>query len=490
MKIIFLITGTFFLSAVAFAQPKSRQLSSPAVAEIRLTLTPLKNSWIYFYNYYGKDDRFQLADSALLNNQSTAILRKSTKYPKGIYIVVSDRKTRLFELLMGDDQVFSIAADTSDFSNVQVTGSKDNTLYQDYTKFLSNLASKLNEIKRQLSGNPNREDSLKLQQEWVKESKKMKDYRETVSKENPGTFIADVFNAMKLPVVPELPNQSGGKADSLYPFRYTKEHYWDDFGFDNDGLVRTPVIEPKLDEYFRYYVSPHADSIISEIKYMLLYAREAKEMYRYLLARFTNKYISPEIMGQDKVFLYLFREHYLKGDTSLLTAKDKKTIMDRGWSLWFNQIDEPAAPLDLVTAAGIKVSLHNQKAKYTAVVFWDPDCGHCKETLPKIDSLYRSKWKAVGLKIYAVNIDNSKLKAWSEFINKHSLNEWIHVYQSKELIEAEAAISAVNFRQAYDVYKTPTLYLLDENKKIIAKQLDLAGIDQVLTEKEKAKGKK
>jgi hypothetical protein len=45
----------------------------------------------------------------------------------------------------------------------------------------------------------------------------------------------------------------------------------------------------------------------------------------------------------------------------------------------------------------------------------------------------------------------------------------------------------MNFRQAYDVYKTPTLYLLDDQKRIIAKHIDVPGFDQYLTEKQKAK---
>ena len=37
--------------------------------------------------------------------------------------------------------------------------------------------------------------------------------------------------------------------------------------------------------------------------------------------------------------------------------------------------------------------------------FWDPNCGHCKETVPRIDSIYQAKWKAQGVKLVGVNVD-------------------------------------------------------------------------------------
>ena len=75
--------------------------------------------------------------------------------------------------------------------------------------------------------------------------------------------------------------------------------------FDEEALVRTPFFEPKLEEYFKYYVVPDVDSIMSEVDYMLLVSRESREMYKYLLGKFTDKYINPEFMGQEKVFSFI-----------------------------------------------------------------------------------------------------------------------------------------------------------------------------------------
>jgi thiol-disulfide isomerase/thioredoxin len=471
------------------ASPKAAPPNAPGYA-INIKVTPLKNSWIYLYNYYGKADRFQMADSAFLNEKSEGTFKGKEKLHGGIYIVVTPRRVRLFDILMDEAQHFSIVADTAKPEKPVITGSKDNTIYQDYAKYLEQAGPKLNALQQQFSTAKTKEDSAAIQKLIVAGNKNLQDYRENIVKTYPESMLAAFFNAMKKPEFPEMPRKADGSLDSAYPYRYVQEHFWDDVEFNDDRLVRTPFLEPKLDEYFKYYVVPDADSIIDKVKYMLLYARDAKEMYRFLLAKFTNKYINPEIMGQDKVFVYLFENHYLKGDTTILTDKDKKTVMDRGWSLIANQIGEAAPVLNLVNTEGKQTNLYDVKAPYTFIVFWDPNCGHCKETVPKIDSIYNAKWKAMGVKIYAVNVDETAMKAWNEFIAKHKLQAWTHTYQTKAERDAEAAAGKPNFRQLYDVFKTPTLYLLDEQKRIIAKNLDVSGFDEVLTLKQKKQAKK
>ena len=55
----------------------------------------------------------------------------------------------------------------------------------------------------------------------------------------------------------------------------------------------------------------------------------------------------------------------------------------------------PAADMELPDSTGKTQKLYGVKSPYTLLVIWDPTCGHCKEVLPKLDTLYRTKWKDV-----------------------------------------------------------------------------------------------
>lgn len=203
-------------------------------------------------------------------------------------------------------------------------------------------------------------------------------------------------------------------------------------------------------------------------------------MYKYLLGKFTDKFINPEYMGQEKVFLFLFNNFYSKGDTTWLSEKQRKYIFDRAYSLMANQLGEPAPELNMLDTTGKAVSLYSIKAPFTFISFWDPNCSHCKETMPRVDFLYKAKWKDLGVKMIGVNVDDAANDAWKKYVNEHEMKGWLHIYEPKKVRDEQAKNGQANFRQLYDVFKTPTLYLLDADKRIIGKMLSIEQFDDVL----------
>lgn len=490
----FLLINLFFLasSLVMVAQKPATTSKSAVISakpapvkghSIPITLTPLKNCTVYLGSYFGKG--MTLVDSAKLNGQSQGRFVGSKKLTGGIYFVVSPNYAILFELLMDDQQQFSIVADTANKENARIIGSPDNDLFKQYAVFTNERGRFKAQLEDSYKSAATYADSNNLRNSILKIDSELDAYRSNVAAKYPNSLLTLLFNVMKRPSQPAMPIVKG-KVDSLYPFHYVKSHYWDDVLFNDNRLLRTPFFESKLDDYFKYYVSPEPDSIISDVKYMLLSARSGNEIYPYLLTKFTNKYMNPEFMGQDKVFVYLFENFYAKGDTNLLNPASRKTITERAYSLMANQLGLPAPVLDLTDTTGKKQSLYGIKAPFTVVAFWDPNCGHCKDEIPQLDSLYKAKWKAKGVAIYSVNIYENEVPAWKKFIAEKQLSkEWVHAYQTKEAKQQEEKAGVPNYRQLYDIFKTPTLYLLDSNKHIIAKQLSLEQFDKLMEAKQK-----
>ncbi len=59
----------------------------------------------------------------------------------------------------------------------------------------------------------------------------------------------------------------------------------------------------------------------------------------------------------------------------------------------------------------------------------------------------------------------------------------MEVYQTKEDRAVEEAANQPGYHQLYDVFKTPTFYLLDDKKRIVAKQLSLGQFDELIAAK-------
>ncbi len=491
MRFKLLVLLTVFSGGLLMAQPKKGNTKIATVVNpadtghhIAITMTPFKNQKVYLGCYYGKNK--VLVDSTVVNDKSEGLF-KGEKLTGGIYFVVSPHYSILFDLLIGDKQNFKIVADSVNKDHATIIGSPDNDIYKLYTEKAFQKGTLMSKYEEAFKTAKTKADSQSAKEKVIAINKELQDYRDTMIQQNPDALLSMLLAAMRRPEAPAIPVVNG-KADSAYPYHFVKEHFWDDVNFFDDRLLRTPFLEPKLDEFFKQYVSPEPDSIIKEVKYMLLSARTGKEMYPYLLTKFTNKYLNPEYMGQDKVFVYLFENFYLKGDTTYLNKESKKTIIDQGYSKIANQLGNPAPLLDVADTTGKIVSLYSIQAPYVFVVFWDPSCGHCKEEVPRIDSIYKAKWKALGVKVYNVDVKDNSTDEFKKFIKDKKLpSDWYYTYQPKEVRDQEAAQGQPNFRQLYDVYKTPTMYLLDDEKHIIAKQLGVLQFDDLITAKQKKK---
>jgi thiol-disulfide isomerase/thioredoxin len=477
-----LLSTTFVHAQAVKKQPVSNNKS--VGHNIEITLKPYKNTKIYLGTNYGQNRVF--ADSTILNDASLGYFKGKEKLTPGIYFIVSPRYTILFEFLVDEGQQFKIIADTLNLSDHTIIGSKDNDIFSTYSKTMNQLGRQRSQLEQAYNSATISSDSVKYLQALKKIDTSFKQERQKIITTAPKSMMRFFLDVLQRPEVPAIPIIKG-KADSTYPFYYVKNHYWDNVVFNDNRLLRTPFFEAKLDEYFKNYVSREPDSIIEEVQYMLTVAKTGKEIYPFLLFKFTNKYISPEFMGQDKVFLHLFQNFFSKGDTVLLNNESKKAITERAYSIMANLIGNSAPPLDLNTMDNKAFSLYNSPAKFTFIAFWDPTCGHCKEEMPRVDSFYTKNWKQLGVQVIGVNTNVKELASWKQFITEQHFDAgWSHVYQTEAAFNAEInAGKPTTIRQLYDVFKTPTFYLLDKDKKIIAKNLTVDQFHDFLQSQQK-----
>jgi thiol-disulfide isomerase/thioredoxin len=475
--LFFLIS--FFTSVILFGQNNE--------FELKITFKPFKNQYVYLGYHYGKQK--PIVDSVLLDNNSVGVIKREKKIEKGIYLIGFPDKTGYFELLIDKEQKFAVSADTANMLfSIKFEGSPDNDLFLDYQKFTSSRGWEIEGLKTKLASAKSAQDSSKIRVVIDSLNKAILKNRLEIIEKNPNATITALLNAMRDPVIPPAEEQPGGKYDSMYVYRFYKNHYWAGTAFYDERLVRTTFFEDRIDFYFERLVAPNPDSVIKEIEWMLGYASINDEMQRFLLAKFVNRYINMKYMWDDKVFIYLFEKYFSQKDYPWLTEKGKKSIFDRAYSMMANIFGTQAAEIELPDSTGKMKNLFAVKDSFTVVVFWDPTCGHCKETLPRIDSIYRAKWKSLHVKIYAVAKESDGKKTdWLKFINDHKLENWVHVYYSKADNDARVNNNIPSYSQLYDVQSVPTLYLLDKDKRILAKKIPFEQIDEVLDLKLKGK---
>ena len=451
-------------------------LSAQNAYEIKVTLKPFKKQYIYLGHYYGK--QLPIIDSVLLNDKSEGIFKGTKKLGGGIYLVGYPDRSHNFEFLIDKNQKFSIIADTANIRKLVFVNSPENVEFLAYQDFMVKNGRQLEALQKQRTA-ARASDSVKISAQMDAINASVRKYRTDLMTKDGNRLLAVLLKAMREPEVSK--NDAAAKTDSLFAYRYFKNHYWDGVNFYDDRLIRTPFFESRLDKYFEQLVYPNADSVNKEMDWMLGYASINEDIQKFLLLKFINRYYSQKYMWEDAVFVHLFENYFSNKEYSWLTAQGKKQITDRAYSLMANITGNPAANIELKDVNDKTTSLYDIEAPFILLTIWDPTCSHCKETVPKLDSMYHAKWKAMGVKLFglAKETDGNK-QTWLTFIKDHKLDDWINVYYSKEEDKARIDGGIPGYSQLYDVQSFPTLYLLDKDKKIIGKKLTEGQVDEIL----------
>ena len=426
---------------------------------IGVSVKGYRTGQLYLGNYYGHQT--YVIDSAVIGADGRAVFKGAASLEGGIYFVLLPEKKRYFEVLIDTAQHFSVEADTTEsFRHLVFTGSADNVLFADYNAFLRTQQEKMSRARS--AG----KDSAALHGLDRQISGEVNQYRDGFIRKHPGTLLSMIFKAMEDPKVPESVQQ-----DSAAAYHYYRAHYWDNVNLRDNRILRTPVLETRLQRYFSQLIPPVADSVNAAADDLLQTVHANKEMFKYVLWWLTYTYETSPYMGMDAVFVHLVEKYYMTGQAYWLSKEQTQKIIDRASQLAPNLIGNRAPDLALRTPDSAAVSLSGIQAKYTILIFWDPTCGHCQIVVPKLDSAYRSHWKQQGVKVMGVLAGGTQ-KQWTDYISAHHLDDWINAWDPG---------NQTNYRRLYDVYMTPIIYLLDADKKILAKKLDVAQLDHFLT---------
>jgi len=126
------------------------------------------------------------------------------------------------------------------------------------------------------------------------------------------------------------------------------------------------------------------------------------------------------------------------------------------------EIGAMAADFKLRDANNKEVTLSKLKNDYTVVIFWASHCEHCLRMLPKIKEWYLNE-RPDNVEVIAISIDTVKSN-WTSVINQMQL-PWINAHEPLGW-EGRSASD-------YNIYATPTIFLLDRKRVILSKPLTI-----------------
>ena len=224
-------------------------------------------------------------------------------------------------------------------------------------------------------------------------------------------------------------------------------------------LVNTPFFELNVDYYFDQLINQDRDTII---KYLpILEAETPSPAKEYLQRLALHRFESSKVLGHENVFIDLALRTLGTG-RSLFDSLTDYNVLLKAKQLYPNRIGTRVSDFKIKDLSGASTFLRSAEGIFKVLVFFDPDCHHCRESFPAVRT-FAKDFRDKGVVVYAVStgLDASEL---SSFINEFGEESNLKYRWDPEL-------SSKTFRDYFFIPSTPTIYILDQSGLSLARSI-------------------
>lgn len=480
-----LFAALFCISGFAFGQ------------KLRFKVEGVKDTTVFICKYFGK--QLYYADTAQMKGGVVEFNAKPDLKPGILALLMPGQK--YFEFIHNKEEI-NIETSIDDLvGKMKVKKSEENRIFVDYIQFLAKERPKSTALVERRAGLEKTDpEYTAIGEQMDALAKLVVDYQKNLIKTNPDKLVAKIVQMSMDVEIPEAPKDANGKViDSNFRYFYYRTHFWDNIDLKDDRLVNTPIFEQKLEYYFgKNMLVQDPDTVLKEAFRFCDNLTKGSDMFKFCVDKITNTAAKSNIMNMDKAYIFMADRYYCTRDEN-----------GKSYAFWMKEeklkelCDNVAIQKHLVK--GVRppnialrdttdqnwANFYDLKSEYTVLYFWDPECGHCKKTTPKLQELYEKKLKARNVEVFAVGkATGEEFEKWKKYIRENKLT-FINVGLTQSLYDAASkdarlfipkytTLEALNYHDTYDLYATPRIFVLDKNKVIIAKQLSISQLEDML----------
>lgn len=381
--------------------------------KIDVKIDDINDTILYLMKY--KSDKTQ----SIIDYSSISSAKKTFKnpqnYDEGIYVLTDSKQNPLFEILIGKDQKFSLyVEDMMDLNTYKIKGSKETS---DYFKVYSKTIHDKLYIK-----------ALESEMEYFPDNarkidsikRELYDYQESMLSKDKSSFLNTYIRFIE-----------DSEAD----------HYFENLPLCDTRILNSRLLKNKLDDYFdNHMANQNADVICKNIDNLISKTNDCHEVRDYILWYLYSRYFN-----NDLIYIHLSDNYFSKLEINNLTQNIRNEIIKRSDVLRKITIGSVSPTFSYTDDEGNKIDLSEINAENLVLFFYKPDCQKCIRD-KRILGLIKNKQK--DLTILYINISEDNYSNVSQDI----INQ-------------------------YDITTTPTIYVLDKNKRIIAKNIKAEEIE-------------
>ncbi|MEG2556807.1 MAG: TlpA disulfide reductase family protein, partial [Odoribacter sp.] len=342
-----------------------------------------------------------------------------------------------------------------DFNNtdttIEVIRSKENTIYFQFKKADALFFRKLGLLEQVVVNYPDQDEFYKIAQEYYKKYQVQRDcFIDETYAAHQNTLAGKIIRNQKMPITET--NMTAAERDSVF-----RADFLEKIDFTDTLLLNTDVYTDKVFRYIQMFMKREAsprenetnciralDQIVPRLDVNPVVQQH---LLQFLIGGF-------ETMKMEEVLAHI-SANYLQqcgGSSDIIKRRLE------GYSRM--AIGQKVPDFIVNDFNGNPVSLYNTISPYILVLFWHTDCGHCQVMMKELPLLAQQKmFSSHQVKMIGISIDEQK-ENWEKFSANYQL-DWLNTHIEGGF-ENEVAGD-------YNLFATPSMFLLDDQYRIIAK---------------------
>ena len=424
------------------------------------TVTNLTESKVYLASFYG--EQVHVLDSVTLMPEGTFRFSYDSSYLPGYYRIIL-KKDHYVDLILNQEDVRLSTDFDEPLDSLRILQSTENQLYYDYLKQVGTGRLKQDLLTTLIDYYP-KDDIFytEVREQYHAVQKSMENYADSIILEFPLLYVARVMKAQKKPFL----NSDLTPEERL---KYLRANYWTAIDMTDTELLRSTVYTNLAIDYLTLYSNRQFNqeqleaSFIDAVDVMLQYSMANETVYRFMLEYLVNGF---EKYHFDKVLDHISTTYTIEEGCE--NENIDSEIMKRLKNYQNLSIGKPAPGIALQDTSGKVIELQQFSNDYLLIIFWASWCPHCSELLPQLKEIYQKYRPRLDMLAISIDADRTAyLKALKEgnypWMNGCDLKGWV----SKPAVD-------------FNIYATPTMFLLDKQKVIIAKPITLRELQNEL----------
>ncbi|MGB1042883.1 MAG: TlpA family protein disulfide reductase [Tenacibaculum sp.] len=434
---------------------------------VKGTMTPPeKSNWVALYKIEGAKQKYIANttisfDTVAVGGAQQAIgkfkfdLPKTTK-PGAYRATYRNRGAGFVDFYFNKENVEFIFNPKYPDQSVVFTSSRENKLYNEYLEAYAIVQKKIDEHQASYI----QTESKDAKKAYKKELKALKDVQEIYENKSEGMLVNHFIKAS------QRYNPSSPIDNMQEYLTSTVNNFFKNIDFESDALFNSSFLIDRITDYVFYLNYSEDKSLqkelikesINKVMEQVSSDRLKKATVSFLISTLTEKRDGESVD-------WLFAEYYDKLPVDQQDAEFKKETLKT-----LSATVGRTAPDFSWEEEGknMKLSTLNDGQKYL-LIFWSTACPHCVNDVPK---LHVSMQKHADVSVVSFAVEDAEgVKDWNEF--KKNLPQWHNAMGTHP--DHKWSNETVN---SYNLLSTPSFFVLDSNKKIIAMPDQLEDVEK------------